>query len=621
MKSNSDNSVSIPITKPKTHAPSRWVWLTICFLAVLIAAPDVRAAISSTPTSWPGGRWYPDTPTYGVAVERDVPIVMDDGITLYANVAYPTNSATGERAPGPFPVILTQNPYDFPSSEPDPRFVSRGYIHAVADQRGTQRSQLPAGLIGDFLGPRMGRDGVNLTHWAAQLPRANGVVGLSGCSALGIIQLQTAALIGPNSPIKAIVPACASNGYETYLPGGIASPVVQLFPYTANPAAAAWGYAFLTEILSGGPRAYNGTFWQERDTSLLAPQVVHNGIPALLWSGWAALEVTGAMDLYSIFQNTATQRPPFGLMHLGQPVSSRYQIVVGPGGHGVGLDRFIELEWFDHWLKGQATGIDKVKTPMHLYELGSNRWINTARLPVVPISTPFFLVAPGKLSNFVPFQPGSETLSWKLPSEAGGKLVYDAAPFKRDLTIAGPVAASIWASSSNTNLQLIATLFDVAPNGTATEVTFGGLIGSLRALDNEQTWRDLLGQVIKPEHPFTADSYLVPGKVQRFDLKLTPRLYSIPAGHSLRLTITAKNDPATQCNLLLGLTQARQCVYSAPQLATLPGGQYVVQRGLKTPSVITVPLIESDHLHTAWSDYTVTSPTQTQALDWGPTRH
>jgi predicted acyl esterase len=143
----------------------------------------------------------------------------------------------------------------------------------------------------------------------------------------------------------------------------------------------------------------------------------------------------------------------------------------------------------------------------------------------------------------------------------------------------------------------------------------------MRALDAEKTWRDLLGQVIKPQHQLTADTYLVPGKVQRFDIKLTPRLYAVLKGHSLRLTITAKNDPATQCNLLLGLTQARQCVYSAPQQATLPGGQYVVQRGLQTPSVITVPLIDPDLLPTAWSDYTKTSPTQTQALEWSPARH
>ena len=58
--------------------------------------------------------------------------------------------------------------------------------------------------------------------WAAkELSGSNGIIGLDGCSFLGIDQIFTAAALGPNSPVKEILPACASNNYNTYFAGGI----------------------------------------------------------------------------------------------------------------------------------------------------------------------------------------------------------------------------------------------------------------------------------------------------------------------------------------------------------------------------------------------------------------
>ena len=55
---------------------------------------------------------------------------MADGVILFANIGYPTDPATGQRAAGQFPVLLTQNPYLGPTQQPDPFFVDRGYIFA-----------------------------------------------------------------------------------------------------------------------------------------------------------------------------------------------------------------------------------------------------------------------------------------------------------------------------------------------------------------------------------------------------------------------------------------------------------------------------------------------------------
>ena len=76
---------------------------------------------------------------------------MPDGTVLRADVYYPTD-ASGKRAAGPFPVVLTLTPYgkgvlgassDSAGGQtgPSPYLVQRGYIDVVADVRGTGDSR------------------------------------------------------------------------------------------------------------------------------------------------------------------------------------------------------------------------------------------------------------------------------------------------------------------------------------------------------------------------------------------------------------------------------------------------------------------------------------------------
>jgi hypothetical protein len=62
--------------------------------------------------------------------------------------------------------------------------------------------------------------------------------------------------------------------------------------------------------MAGGARAYNGMYWRERTaSSATAAHIAANGIPALLWTGWDAPEVTGALEFYAALQNTSSHRP------------------------------------------------------------------------------------------------------------------------------------------------------------------------------------------------------------------------------------------------------------------------------------------------------------------------
>ncbi|SFG53234.1 hypothetical protein SAMN02787118_12268 [Streptomyces mirabilis] len=88
---------------------SRALSITMCSLGVL-AAPAATGtpgstAAAHTETPWPGGRWEPGPEEYGVAVVSHVPVRMEDGVELNATIAYPADPATGQRAPGEFPVI------------------------------------------------------------------------------------------------------------------------------------------------------------------------------------------------------------------------------------------------------------------------------------------------------------------------------------------------------------------------------------------------------------------------------------------------------------------------------------------------------------------------------------
>jgi len=113
-----------------------------------------------------------------VSVELDVPAAMRDGTVLRANVYRPDGD-------GPWPVLLTRLPYgkDLPGGTAllDPvQAGRRGYMVVVQDTRGRFASE------GDWEPFRCeGDDGYDTVAWAAQLPGADGQVGMYGASYFG----------------------------------------------------------------------------------------------------------------------------------------------------------------------------------------------------------------------------------------------------------------------------------------------------------------------------------------------------------------------------------------------------------------------------------------------------
>jgi predicted acyl esterase len=548
---------------------------------------------------------------YGSTQVTDVPITMSDGVTLIADVGYPTDLITGRRAAGTFPVLLNQNPYFCfkpDATVPGAYFVTRGYIFVKVCLRGSGRS---GGNFEYFGTGRVAEDGKEMVYWAAdRLDGSNGVVGLTGCSFHAFTQLFTVALLPKNSPVKAMAPFCA--GAEQYreanMAQGIATQTANLhatyFYVSIGAQGGAWGNREFTGIANGADEAYYRDYWKRVTPGIHAARIVKADIPALLWSGWADQYALGSQELYTYFQNAYFGRPVYSPMEPGSRTTGRYQIVVGPWGHGGGINLDIQLEWFDTWLKGQDTRMADTGTPMHLWDLTAKHWVNTASFPLTQDYTPYYLGPAGTFTSRPPTATGSNSVTWAQPIAAGSTLIYTSEPLAQGATLAGPIGARLYASSSSTNLELIATLFDVAPGGEATKLTSGFVVGSLAAQDLSRAWYDERGNPIRTYGLFDKDRYLTPGKVKAFDFWISPRLATIAPGHALRLVLTTQ-APQSACSAPAGVDP---CYPNTPQKLSLPG-TYNVFYSPSTPSLINLPLLPLDFFKS-----TGTGPIP---LDWG----
>ena len=561
-------------------------------LAALLAA----CLVATTAAGAAGPAVAAGSTAYGSVADAGLKIKMDDGVELVGDVMYPADPVTGQRAQGRFPVILSQTPYGCDSASTNsgfknaPFFAQNGYILASVCVRGTGRSG------GDFslFGQREQLDGPEVVNWASsQLAGSNGSVGLLGGSYLGLNQFFTQGRIGSPTPVKAMLPECAGAELyrETYFSGGMPTQTAN-FPRNlgtiVGPRAGAFGIPLAKEIQQGGDAAYDRDFWTSRTAGNYAKSIADAGVPVLLWTSWDDIYTESAQSMYAALQNTFAGRPASAPMEPGQRTTNRYQIMISPGGHCAGEDRTVELEWMDTWLKGKPTRFSTAgTTPMHVYQQGSGTWVNTADYPMVQHYTPYYLNPAGELAKSRPSaQGGSDELQFTQPSQPGGTMTYTTKPLEQGATIAGPISATIHARSSSTNLNMIASLESVAPDGSTTKISSGSLVASLRQLDQAKSWTDNAGTPVRPYGTFTKDDYLAPGQSYQLELAMAPDVRRIAPGSSLRLVLTSQTPPDV-CARGLGKDP---CFPTDPQQRSLPG-TYSIEHDASNPSAINLPLL------------------------------
>ena len=573
---------------------------------VPVATVALALAMAPAATAAVQPHWVPQpvAASYGFSASVAATVTMDDGVSLAVQVVYPTDMVTGARAPGTFPVIITQNPYGTALSDPTTSgdyLVQRGYIFVAASVRGTATS---GGQL-DWLGQRQGQDGANLVNWAAHsLSGSSGAVGLDGCSYLGVDQWYTAAAVGPNSPLKAIAPFCTdSDSYSDIgtaggIPGQFIPAVSQILPRGPQDNAQTDPISTtVKDLQNGGPRSYNGDYWDGLSVEKLMPKIVANGIPAITVAGWNDLYPGGNLGAYVAAQNASFGRPLTAPITAGQAVTGRYQAIVGPWTHGENVTgdvlANVRKQWFDTWLKGQPTGMADTTTPLHIFQNGATRWVDSAAWPPSLNTGTYYLNSGGTLTSTPPATAGTDPLYWSLPWFPA---TYTTPALSQAAVLDGPIDVSVYLSSTTREAEVSATVNLVAPTGQVTKQSDGILLASLRALDSQQSWYGSGGGLIQPSHPFTQASqqFLSPNTTVKMDISVTPNFTLIPAGYRLQLVLASQ---PSSYHVPLTLT--------AQQTANLNFGQYSVIRSPQAASSVTLPLASP-------------SMFSTSPVNWGP---
>ncbi|MFI6096479.1 CocE/NonD family hydrolase [Lentzea sp. NPDC051213] len=568
-------------------------------LLLVLATVAVPAAAQ---TSWVP---QPVPATYGRSTPVVATVTMDDGVAISTQTIYPTNPTTGARAPGTFPVLLSQNPYGTSPIDPTVAgdyFVKRGYIYVVSAVRGTGTS---GGQL-DWFGERQGRDGAVLVNWAAQnLDGSDGNVGLDGCSYLGVNQWFTAAAVGPNSALKAIAPFCTDSSFYEDLSaaGGIPTQFVpQVAMVIPRGPQSTPGNEPITETVNdlknGGPRSYNNDYWRNLSIQNLMPKIVANGVPALSQSGWNDLFPGGNIGAYVAGQNAYHGRPLTAPVRAGQAVTGRYQAIVGPWAHGANVSgdvlANIRKEWFDTWLKNKPTGMANTTKPLHLFQNQAARWVDTAAWPPSLRTETFYLNTGGTLTANQPTAAGADTLYYSAP---WFPLTYNTPVFTEPKVLDGPINVSAYVKSTTRDAQVSVVVNLVNQWGFATKLADGTQLASLRELDAGQSWYGDGNTLIKASHPFTQASQrlLNPNETVKVDISVLPNFTLIPAGYRLQVVLTGP----TPGNFHIPMAPTPQ------QQANLNYGQFAISRAPGTASSITLPLAPP-------------SMFSTSPISWGP---
>jgi putative CocE/NonD family hydrolase len=473
----------------------------------------------------------------------EVMIPMPDGVRLAATLYMPPDRSED------LPAVLEYLPYrkDDGMLERDlglyPYLVSRGYVGARVDIRGTGRSE---GRLPDReYSEREQLDGVEVIAWLAAQPWSNGRIGMWGISWGGFNSIQLAMRRPP--ALKAIIAVDASDDLFHddihYIDGIMHVDEYELGIDVWNAMSPAPDFPldeetirdrFDTEpwLLSWLRHQRQGPFWQRGS---LRPDYERLEIPALLVGGW----LDGYRDSVARM-----------LAHVPAPTRA----VVGPWNHawphsaspGPEIEwRAEAVRWWDHWLRKGDTGL--LREPrLKVFvrdahppdpKLGTTpgRW----RLEDWPVERTdlrhYHLRPDGSLGenrggsgvHRLPYVPGAgaEAGPWWGELTVDQRpldrtcLVYDTEPLDSDTEILGIPVASIDASFDAPLAHIFVRLSDVHPDGAVSLVTGGGLNGAHRR---------------SSEHP----EALVPGESERFEVPLRFTSWVFPAGHRIRVAIS-----------------------------------------------------------------------------------
>ena len=485
-------------------------------------------------------------------------IPLPDGARLAARVWLPADAEAE-----PVPAILEYLPYrkrDFTRARDEPMhsyLAGHGYASVRVDIRGSGDSD---GLLTDEYSAAEHADAVEAIAWLAAQPWCDGAVGMMGISWGGFNALQVAAHRPP--ALRAIITLCASDDRYAddahYMGGCLLNENLQ------------WG-TLLTHYNAYPPDpaivgdAWRATWRARLERATLFPE---------LWmrhphrdAYWARGSVADDYDriacaVYAIggWADGYSNAVPRLVAGLSAPCKG----LIGPWAHAFPHDAvpgpaigFLQeaVRWWDHWLKGQPTGImdeprlrvwmQESVAPAPQYAERPGRWVAEDAWPSPRIGTFNLTLTPNGLDpddaeevavsfssaqttglsggEWCAFGAGGE-MPGDQRADDGRSQCFDSAPLEERLEILGAPVAVLELAVDQPTAILAVRLNEVAPDGVSLRVTYG-----------------LLNLAHRDGH--AAPATLEPGRRYRVRVRLNDIAHVFPQGHGVRLALSTSYWP------------------------------------------------------------------------------
>jgi predicted acyl esterase len=564
-------------------------------------------------------------------IDWDVPIAMDDGLTLRADVFRPP----GE---GRSPVILSYGPYGkglafqdgYPSAwqrmvaeHPDvaygssnlyqswevvdpEKWVPAGYACVRVDSRGAGCSP---GYIDPF-SPRETRDFYHCIEWAGVQPWSNGKVGLSGISYYAINQWHVASLQPPHLAALCVWEGAADWYRDMTHHGGIVNTffgnwydmqvkTVQYGLGERGPRSRATGKPVCGEVtLSDRELARNRCDFGDEILAHPLDDAYHRArspawekitVPLLSAANWGGqgLHPRGNFEGFRRAASREKWLEAHGLEHWTHFYTD----------YGLGLQR----RFFDHFLKDAANGWER-QPRVQLQVRHVDRFVERHE-DAWPIPrthwTRFYLAG---ASHALVREPvaAADTVGY---DARGDGVTFLSAPFATETEITGPLAARLWISSDTADADLFLVFRVFTPD--LREVVFMGAIdphtpiaqGWLRA--SHRKLDPHLSTEYRPYHAHDEPQPLKPGEVVPLEVELWPTSIVVPGGCRVALTVRgrdyewARSTGARLSNFKNELLGCGPFLHDDPRDRphSLFGGRVTLHLGAAYPSCLILPVI------------------------------